>query len=751
MNSLQSMFSGGLDAVKKAVIGEDPTAKGASFAPPGRAASKDSLRSSGNESSRSQSQSGKLGKSGAAAAGPGKKSGKGKASMQVEKEILLGSAASGTASIVRPGQQKGSASKQGKGRGQRRTAPAVPDGRGQSGIATPASSAGFGPTPASSLRTSDVTATSTSFSSSAMTATSTSGASGSASSSAGDRGSAATVRTQQSFFEQAAGAAGKGRATAPAAQGTAPKAGARVDGGNTANKSDSRRTEKHISSSSSEEKAAEKQERPTTPSAASQAARAYAAKAGKAPPEEGGSSETQRNSSKGKSGKWGNGKGRLSASKPSFAAASDPDDRYASSGFFPDLDDEARKARFVQLMEILTLRSGFLVREGEDLDGPGRRSCDGSREQARTGSFATLVAVGQTCKAAYAAVHGDGYVSRLPLLAPSKQDTSQISGRRGWLREVVIRKHALVKRRQAQAHREAAASPSSRRRRGTLQPASPRGNNRSFGSAVAGCAHVRAQLRPAFWYYLTGADKIAARFCEQVRREHFGLLSRSSRGLKGSVSPFDLGNQSHDQDDPNLNNLPSASEGDTTAEEAESASASLVGGETVTPFSAFHMLLDRAVNFEEQLPGAGAGAARSSSTSAGAEAADDSQSEAPSTSVQDSARSNRVIEGERKRGLLPSQISTCLSPKSSVGPKAVPERELELRSRELGRLNIRKMNEIDRDISRTYPYLKQFSEDDGLGRATLIRVLFAAYILYPQVGYCQGSNFVAGCILVHVS
>ena len=55
--------------------------------------------------------------------------------------------------------------------------------------------------------------------------------------------------------------------------------------------------------------------------------------------------------------------------------------------------------------------------------------------------------------------------------------------------------------------------------------------------------------------------------------------------------------------------------------------------------------------------------------------------------------------------------------------------------------------QIQRDITRTFPYTDFFK--DGPGQPKLERVLnsFAKYL--PGVGYVQGMNFIAGSILFH--
>lgn len=57
---------------------------------------------------------------------------------------------------------------------------------------------------------------------------------------------------------------------------------------------------------------------------------------------------------------------------------------------------------------------------------------------------------------------------------------------------------------------------------------------------------------------------------------------------------------------------------------------------------------------------------------------------------------------------------------------------------------------IGRDLNRTFPELKMFSENGGDGQMKLGRVL-RAYSAYDiQVGYCQGLTFLAGPLLLHM-
>jgi hypothetical protein len=56
---------------------------------------------------------------------------------------------------------------------------------------------------------------------------------------------------------------------------------------------------------------------------------------------------------------------------------------------------------------------------------------------------------------------------------------------------------------------------------------------------------------------------------------------------------------------------------------------------------------------------------------------------------------------------------------------------------------------IVRDINRTYPEL-EFFKDGGKGQQHLFNVLKAYSVYDSQVGYCQGSAFIVGLLLLQV-
>lgn len=57
---------------------------------------------------------------------------------------------------------------------------------------------------------------------------------------------------------------------------------------------------------------------------------------------------------------------------------------------------------------------------------------------------------------------------------------------------------------------------------------------------------------------------------------------------------------------------------------------------------------------------------------------------------------------------------------------------------------------IRRDIARTYPEHEFFKEKDGLGQESLFNVMKAYSLHDREVGYCQGSAFIVGLLLMQM-
>ena len=57
---------------------------------------------------------------------------------------------------------------------------------------------------------------------------------------------------------------------------------------------------------------------------------------------------------------------------------------------------------------------------------------------------------------------------------------------------------------------------------------------------------------------------------------------------------------------------------------------------------------------------------------------------------------------------------------------------------------------IKRDVHRTFPEVELFSAADGLGQHMLYNVLRAYASYDTEVGYCQGTAFIVGSLLMHM-
>ena len=60
------------------------------------------------------------------------------------------------------------------------------------------------------------------------------------------------------------------------------------------------------------------------------------------------------------------------------------------------------------------------------------------------------------------------------------------------------------------------------------------------------------------------------------------------------------------------------------------------------------------------------------------------------------------------------------------------------------------MRAIQRDLNRTFPEHSFFKESNGLGQEGLLNILKAYSIYDREVGYCQGSPFITGLLLMKV-
>lgn len=62
----------------------------------------------------------------------------------------------------------------------------------------------------------------------------------------------------------------------------------------------------------------------------------------------------------------------------------------------------------------------------------------------------------------------------------------------------------------------------------------------------------------------------------------------------------------------------------------------------------------------------------------------------------------------------------------------------------------RTVDEIERDIDRTFPRHELFSVRNGQGQTSLRKMLLRYAVVDPEVGYCQGMGFIAGLLLYYL-
>jgi GTPase-activating protein len=59
------------------------------------------------------------------------------------------------------------------------------------------------------------------------------------------------------------------------------------------------------------------------------------------------------------------------------------------------------------------------------------------------------------------------------------------------------------------------------------------------------------------------------------------------------------------------------------------------------------------------------------------------------------------------------------------------------------------MEEIKKDVNRTFPDHYFFAEKDGYGQKALTRVLQALSLTYKDMGYCQGLNYICALLVLY--
>ena len=89
---------------------------------------------------------------------------------------------------------------------------------------------------------------------------------------------------------------------------------------------------------------------------------------------------------------------------------------------------------------------------------------------------------------------------------------------------------------------------------------------------------------------------------------------------------------------------------------------------------------------------------------------------------------------------------------ASVHRKNFPPEYYEDCVKRIGEIPLRTAEDIEKDIDRTFPDHEFFrDEGEGGGQLKLKRVLQAYAVHNPEVGYCQGINFIAGVLLLYMA
>ena len=60
------------------------------------------------------------------------------------------------------------------------------------------------------------------------------------------------------------------------------------------------------------------------------------------------------------------------------------------------------------------------------------------------------------------------------------------------------------------------------------------------------------------------------------------------------------------------------------------------------------------------------------------------------------------------------------------------------------------IDDIEKDICRTYPHHVKFQEKDGDGQNALRKLLRRYATLDPEIGYCQAMAFIAAMLLIYM-
>ena len=75
---------------------------------------------------------------------------------------------------------------------------------------------------------------------------------------------------------------------------------------------------------------------------------------------------------------------------------------------------------------------------------------------------------------------------------------------------------------------------------------------------------------------------------------------------------------------------------------------------------------------------------------------------------------------------------------------------VELVQRMVVNLDVRLVDEVDRDVGRAFPSHRDFRREGSPGQKNLRRVLLWYAAVDPEVGFCQGMSFIAATLLVYM-
>ena len=105
---------------------------------------------------------------------------------------------------------------------------------------------------------------------------------------------------------------------------------------------------------------------------------------------------------------------------------------------------------------------------------------------------------------------------------------------------------------------------------------------------------------------------------------------------------------------------------------------------------------------------------------------------------------------ERVRKGIPNRMRPFAWPKLLDLKPYQTQYPVSLISREVVNLEVRLIDEIDRDVGRAFPMHSLFRQEGSEGQQNIRRVLLWYAAIDKEVGYCQGMSFVAATLLVYL-